>query len=73
MLNESEARKIAGDWHGGQWSPLYAFCSSGTITPGIDSEISQCLREVQNRPEYYDEHAVENLLKLRAYIAVRLV
>lgn len=31
MITESEARDIAGAWHGGQRSPLYAFSSSGMI------------------------------------------
>lgn len=31
LLTSGEARKIAHQWHGGQWSPLYAFASSGMI------------------------------------------
>ena len=31
MITESEARDIAGAWHGGMRSPLYHFSSTGTI------------------------------------------
>lgn len=30
-IGESEARMIAADWHGGQWSALYGFSSSGRL------------------------------------------
>ena len=39
MLNESLYREIAGQWHGGQWSALYSFASTGTIQPSLASEI----------------------------------
>lgn len=38
-------RKTAADWHGGQWSALYAFASTGTIVPGLESEIETILRD----------------------------
>ena len=43
LISEDQARVIAGDWHGGQWTPLYAFSSSGTITSGIEREIISCM------------------------------
>ena len=30
-MNESDARDLAYSWHGGMWSPLYAFASSGIV------------------------------------------
>ena len=42
MLNESLYREIAGQWHGGQWSALYSFASTGTIQPSLASEIVEC-------------------------------
>lgn len=30
LISEEEARRIASEWHGGQWSALYAFASTGT-------------------------------------------
>jgi hypothetical protein len=29
VIADARARRIAAEWHGGQWSPLYMFCSSG--------------------------------------------
>ena len=43
MITIEHARFIASEWHSGQWSPLYAFSSSGTITCGIVREINECL------------------------------
>lgn len=31
MINDGQARRIAMVWHGGQWSNLYSFGSSGAI------------------------------------------
>jgi hypothetical protein len=33
---------IAGEWHGGQSSMLYAYASSGTVFPNITREIREC-------------------------------
>ena len=33
---------IAGDWHGGQASALYAYASTGSIQPALTREIIQC-------------------------------
>lgn len=38
-------RQTASEWHSGQWSPLYAFASTGSIEPGLEAEISDCLRD----------------------------
>lgn len=38
-------RELAGQWHGGQWSALYAFCSSGAILVGLDTEIKAAIKE----------------------------
>lgn len=39
MIATSEARRIASEWHSGQTSALYAFASSGSITPNLVHEI----------------------------------
>ena len=31
MLTDLQARKLASEWHGGQWTGLYALSSSGAI------------------------------------------
>lgn len=33
IINEFEAREIASEWHGGQFTDLYAFSSSGHLAP----------------------------------------
>lgn len=33
---------LACRWHGGQWSALYAFLSSGTVTHGLAREVKHC-------------------------------
>jgi hypothetical protein len=38
------AKTIAADWHGGQWSALYAFASSGEITAAQEP---LCLAEIE--------------------------
>ena len=40
VIDESEARLIASQWHGGQFSALYAFSSSGTILDALEGEIT---------------------------------
>jgi hypothetical protein len=40
-------RFLASLWHGGQWSPLYAFSSTGTVVEGLSGEIRSCLRSAE--------------------------
>jgi hypothetical protein len=44
VIDEDTARKIAADFHGGQFSDLYAFASSGFIGESLTSEIESDLR-----------------------------
>lgn len=46
-----ELRRVAQDWHGGQWSPMYAFSSSGTVTSGLYGEAMQNFRRTKNTQE----------------------
>lgn len=39
------AMAIAADWHGGQWSALYAFASGGLLIPGQEL---LCLTEIES-------------------------
>lgn len=41
-------REIAAEWHGGQWSALYAFASSGTVLAGASSEPARDLRSTRS-------------------------
>lgn len=40
-------QSIAAEWHNGQGSALYTFCSSGTIQPSLSKEISECFSRAQ--------------------------
>jgi hypothetical protein len=51
----------ASDWHSGQNSALYAFSSSGTIIPGLASEVRECIREANSADD------IEELEALLAY------
>ena len=33
LISKLKAKEIASDWHGGQWSALYQFASSGIYLP----------------------------------------
>lgn len=37
--------RLAELYHSGQWSPLYAFLSTGTVVQGLHSEILSCIRK----------------------------
>lgn len=43
LIGEGTARLIASQWHGGQWSALYAFASTGTILEDLIHEIEDDL------------------------------
>jgi hypothetical protein len=62
----NELREIASWWHGGQWSALYAFSSSGTITETLDIEIEECL------PLAKTEVAESQLRDLLDFVRARL-
>lgn len=46
MISDLRARQIAADWHGGQWTGLYALASSGAIVDGVDNEILDDLNSI---------------------------
>jgi hypothetical protein len=48
----ARAREIATDWHGGQWSALYQFASSGVYV--VANHLLYLRESQENRePEYY--------------------
>ena len=56
----ADARETAALWHGGQWSALYAFLSTGTVLPGLSSEAEACRRDAEARrgtPDMTDDDA----------------
>ena len=58
-----EARQTAYDWHSGQWSPLYAFASSGIIESkgALLGEIEDCFSALKRNPENF---GIDELAKL---------
>lgn len=51
-IEDGEVRHLAAAWHGGQSSPLYALCSTGSIVSGVQREIRDCLRQSENIDVY---------------------
>lgn len=47
----ADLRDVASHWHGGQWSALYAFASSGTIVAGLAREANECAEHAQSSPD----------------------
>lgn len=43
-VGEETARLIASRWHGGQWTALYAFSSTGHVSEGLAEEVAAELR-----------------------------
>ena len=66
MIREKTARKIAGEWHGGQWSGLYKVASGNHAILSRDDwraaldEACEALDEVSNRK---DRAALVSLIK----------
>lgn len=48
---------LACRWHGGQWTSLYAFLSSGTVTHGLAKEIRTCVAIAERQGEHMVEIA----------------
>lgn len=65
-FDEDDARCVAGEWHGGQWSALYAFSSSGTVTAGLLAEVREAV-EIADGDRYDDRDRAE-LERLREYV-----
>ena len=55
----AELRGLANIFHGGQWSPLYAFSSSGYITPGLANEAEKAIFEIPAEDDEEEDHSDE--------------
>jgi hypothetical protein len=64
VISHSEARMIAADWHGGQWSALYALSSSGAVSGGAAREAAGVLHLVACNLEDYTWEDEESLTGL---------
>ena len=71
-ITPEKARDLAYSWHGGQYSPLYAFASSGLVEdePALRREVQDCLGfafAAMHTQKDYDE-----LRQLLTFIRLRL-
>lgn len=67
-LTEEQAREIASWWHDGQWSPLYAFASTGTTACDRFS-LDDLMGEVRDCLPHAEEPKTEReLASLLAYL-----
>jgi hypothetical protein len=51
--------ELASRWHSGQWSPLYAFLSTGTVTEGLSSEILSCIPHAEKNSHENEVQALK--------------
>ena len=66
------ARETAAAWHGGQWSPLYAFASTGTVREDVLSEVDECIASLEG-DRAINAHSLQcELRALRAYLVPRV-
>lgn len=65
VISDRRARKLASEWHGGQWAPMYALASSGAIREDTADEIRECLRQD------YDEQLTRELRDLLRYVEAK--
>lgn len=59
---------VASEWHGGQWTALYAFASTGSIVEGVLAEVEQCIRDIAANPSAYDADESSALDDLHDYL-----
>jgi len=57
-----DLRACASRWHGGQWSPFYAFASTGSVVAGLAGEAESCRRDLakQGDDAEYDHDGLED-------------
>jgi hypothetical protein len=66
-VHRADLREVASEWHGGQWSALYAFASSGAIARGLAWECEKAAKlageaESAEGYQYNEERADDSLL-----------
>lgn len=62
--HREELRITAGDWHSGQFSPLYAYCSSGSVVSGLAAECRRAVWAAEREGLWEDRDALTALLTL---------
>jgi len=60
---EYDFHTIASEWHGGQFTELYKFSSSGMLDSkqGLINEIEACIVAVEKEPDQYEDDELEKL------------
>jgi hypothetical protein len=48
-LTPKSLQSVAGEWHGGQGTALYAYASTGAVVAGLEQEIVECFTHAQPR------------------------
>lgn len=74
-ITTERARKLAGEWHGGQWSELYKFASSGECyyLPALNEVLNIIYEpEVHPRPYERPKYLQNELLKLKRYFESKI-
>lgn len=77
MITDSDARRVAGDWHGGQFTGLYAYASSGSLwlwnnqchacgAYDTRTEVLRCLTETSDTDEKLELQSLHMHLTLAA-------
>lgn len=65
MISDGKARRLASEWHGGQWTAIYSFASSGAISPGLLTEINREITDETDRQQlatYVFAHGYRDLV-----------
>lgn len=71
MLTDTNARRIASDWHAGGGSPSYQFMSTGRIVPELSIELTNCRSFAEVRPTLYSESHLHDLGNLLLYVEAK--
>jgi hypothetical protein len=74
-----DVRRVASEWHGGQFTAHYMFASSGHISSTLASEIESDIRKFEADPDRYATDGADpaemhaELLALLAYVSQPIV
>ncbi len=66
MEKFSDIAFLLYDYHGGQWSAIYAYCGTGTMEGGLESEVRQAAKIAAKIGK---DHHVERFSEFADYLA----
>jgi hypothetical protein len=64
----ADLKELASQYHSGQWSPFYAFGSSGTIVPGLADEAESAKKLIPDDAEADEEDKLTAIASLESRI-----